>query len=185
MVWGFIISLIIIGVIYLFITGINKKFNTISLVIAVVMFFSLSFETNKLINVIESRSNVNDFVSSIVGSLSEYTDYSNTNSSISQNRAHQIALVCKVTMPNFAKSFSAKHFQNKTYSEIPDVVSERINYAMSRSVWNMIGWIILTIIIGIVLIILFSEKNNRRNKTRKTLYYNRYQSRYRTRRYMD
>lgn len=161
MVWGFIIGIAITGCICTLVaSATNKQMSVISWIVAIVMFLGLSFECNKLINAIEGRSEVSDFVSSIVGSLSGHIDYSNESSTISYEEANQIALGCKLVLPGWGKYFRARDFQGCSYNEIPIIISDRIEMAMSRQVWNMLGWIVLTSTIGSVLIIAFS-KNSR------------------------
>lgn len=168
MVWGFIIGLAVTGGICVLVaSATGKQMSIISWIVALAMFVGLSFECNKLINAIEGRSEVSDFVSSIVGSISGYLDYSNGSSIISYEEANQVALGCKLVLPGWGKYFNASDFQGCSYNEIPIVIADRINTAMSRQVWNMLGWIVLTSIMGAVLIIVFFENSRSHRKTEK------------------
>lgn len=160
MVWGFIIALVLVaGVCYLLSSATNKKFSVISWIIALVLWIILSFEVNGLIRAIDGRSQMSDLVSTIIGSISGYTDYVDVSEVISSQEANQIALGCKCVMPSYGKYFHASDFQGKTYGDIPTIVSTNIDKAMSRSVWNSIGWILLTLILGIVAMVLFMGAN--------------------------
>lgn len=165
MVWGFIIGLAVTGGICVLVaSATGKQMSIISWIVALAMFVGLSFECNKLINVIEGRSEVSDFVSSIVGSISGYLDYSNGSSIISYEEANQVALGCKLVLPGWGKYFRASDFQGCSYNEIPIVIADRINTAMSRQVWNMLGWIVLTIVVGTFLIWIMMEKKSGKKK---------------------
>lgn len=160
MVWGFIIALVLVAGVCLLITSVSgKKPSVVSWIVALVLWVVLSFETNGLIRAIDGRSQIADLVSSIIGSISGYTDYVDMHSVISYQEANQIALGCKCVMPSYGKYFHASDFQGKTYGDIPTIVSTNIDNAMSRSVWNSIGWILLTLILGIVLMVLFMSGN--------------------------
>lgn len=165
MVWGFIIALVLVaGICYLLSVAINKKFSMVSWIIALVLWVILSFETNSLINAIDGRSQKSDLVSTIIGSISGYTDYVDMyvdrSGIISFHDANQIALGCKCVMPSYGKYFRASDFEGKTYGDIPAIISVNIDKAMRRSVWNSIGWILLTLVIGIVAMIVFMEKES-------------------------
>ena len=133
MVWGFIIGLVVTGIIVaMVVSGTNKHLSVLSWLVAVVMFVGLSIVCNKLINAIEGRSEVADFVSTIVGSVSSYMDYSEVSSTITYDEANQIALGCKVVMPSWNKYFRAADFQGRTYDDIPTIISQRINSRPSK-----------------------------------------------------
>lgn len=160
MVWGFIIALVLVAGICLLITSASgKKPGVVSWIVAVVLWVVLSFETNGLIRAIEGRTQMSDLVSTIIGSISGYSDYADLSGVISSQEANQIALGCKCVMPSYGKYFRASDFQGKTYGDIPAIVSANIDMAMRRSVWNSIGWIVLTLILGIVLMVLFLRGN--------------------------
>lgn len=169
MVWGFIIALVLVaGICYLLSSATNKKFSVISWIIALVLWIILSFEVNGLIRAIDGRSQMSDLVSTIIGSISGYADYVDgfvdRSGIIPPQEANQIALGCKCVMPSYGKYFHASDFQGKTYGEIPTIVSTNIDNAMSRSVWNSIGWILLTLILGIVAMALFMDYGGRSSR---------------------
>lgn len=165
MVWGFIIALVLVAGVCLLITSVSgKKPSVVSWIVALVLWVVLSFETNGLIRAIDGRSQIADLVSSIIGSISGYTDYVDMHSVISYQEANQIALGCKCVMPSYGKYFHASDFQGKTYGDIPTIVSTNIDNAMSRSVWNSIGWILLTLILGIVAMALFMGYGGRSSR---------------------
>lgn len=168
MVWGFIGGLALTGVVgFVIVSGTGKQLSILSWIVAIVMFAGLSIEVNKLINAIEGRSEVADFVNTVVGSLSGYLDSSDNTSVISYEEANQIALGCKVVLPGWGRYFRTQDFQGQNYADIPYIVSDRISKAMSRQVWNMLGWIVLTLVVGGVLIIVFSENSRSHRKTER------------------
>jgi len=183
MVWGFIIGLALTALIcVLVMSGTGKQLSILSWIVAIVMFLGLSIESNKLINAISGRSEISDFVNTIVGSISECLDSDNS-SVISYSEANQIALGCKMVLPGWGRYFSAQDFQGESYSDIPCIVSDRISHAMSRQVWNMVGWILLTSIVGTVLIVVFSVQQRRsRGGAKKKSQSARRNTKYRSRR---
>jgi hypothetical protein len=168
MVWGFIITLLLVATCgFLIKSATNKKYGIVSWIVALVLWVVLSFETNGLIRAIDGRSQMADLVGTIIGSISGYTDYADLTGVISFQDANQIALGCKCVIPSYGKYFRASDFEGKTYGDIPAIISVNIDKAMRRSVWNSIGWILLTLVIGIVAMIVFMEKESgysRRNR---------------------
>lgn len=163
MIWGIVISLLAVGLIVLCIIAFTtKEFGVISWIVTLVMFVALSFETNKLIYAIEDRSETSDFVSTIMSSLSNYLDLSEESVIISPEGANDIALGCKLLMPQWGKYFTAKDFCGRSTDDIPDIILSKIDKAMSSIVWNMVGWILLTIIVGVVLILITLKTKYRR-----------------------
>lgn len=161
MVWGFIIALVLVAGVCLLITSVSgKKPSVVSWIVALVLWVVLSFETNGLIRAIDGRSQMADLVGTMIGSVSGYTDYADLSGVISFQEANQIALGCKCVIPSYGKYFRASDFEGKTYGDIPAIVSANIDMAMRRSVWNGIGWIALTLVIGIVAMVIFLEKTS-------------------------
>ena len=174
MVWGFLIALVlVVGVVFVIMAVSNKQINIVSLIVALVLWVILSFETNGLINSLSERSETTDFVNTILYSLSGYCDIENDNSVISSHEANEIALCCKLTMSSWSRYFSASDFQGKLFGEIPDIISNNVDKAMRRSVWNSVGWIVLTLLIGTVAIVLFlnvGQKNIRGGRQERDKY---------------
>lgn len=159
MVWGFIIAFVSVAGVCLLITSASgKKPSVVSGIVALVLWVVLSFETNGLIRAIDGRSQMSDLIGTMIGSISGFTEYANVSGVISFEEANQIALGCKCVMPSYGKYFRASDFQDKTYGDIPAIISVNIDKAMRRSVWNSIDWILLTLVIGIVAMIIFLEK---------------------------
>lgn len=187
MVWGFIIALVLVAGVCLLMSSVSsKKPSIVSWIVALVLWVVLSFESNGLIRAIDGRSQVADLVGTMIGSISGYTDYADLSRVISFQEANQIALGCKCVIPSYGKYFRASDFEGKTYGDIPAIISVNIDKAMRRSVWNSIGWILLTLVIGIVAMIIFMEKDSgysRRSRNRsEELPRNRRNTRYHSRR---
>ena len=81
MVWSIIVGLAITALICGgIIACTNKQFSIMSWIVAIIMFLGLSIECNRLIKVLTHRSEISDIVSTIIGSVSGYIDYSDKNS---------------------------------------------------------------------------------------------------------
>lgn len=186
MVWGIIIALVmVVGIYFLITSTTNKQYGIISWILTFILWTLLSFETASLIKAIAGRSQRTELISSVCGALSNYTELGSSSSVIGFQEANEIALACKVVMPLKSDYFFSSDFQGKTYSEIPAIISINIEKALRNSVWNKIGWILLTVILGIVAIALFMErksvvsrgKHSRYERTQRNVRNNRYHSR--------
>ena len=160
MVWGFIIGLLLTAGVCVLVSSLSgKNMSVLSWIVALALFIGLSIETNRLINAIQGRSDVADLVSTISGSIPESFQYSDNSSVISFEEANQIALGCKMVMPTMSSDFRAQDFQGQSYSNISSIISDQINRGMSHRVWNMIGWIALTLVVGSILIAVTAGMN--------------------------
>lgn len=168
MVWGVIIALMIVGALVFFIMRLRQDatFSVLSWIAAALMVVILSFEINRLISNLEDHSQIDDYIASVYDCLDACLPYEISGHQLTFEEAHIAAVALKTTMPNMSRFIRASDLEGKTGEAVADTLREAITKSVRRNTWNLVGWIVLTIVIGTVLMAVFME--NSRTRTRNS-----------------
>lgn len=159
MVWGFLISLILVVLVVVLLMGTNKQLNLVSYILLVVMYIGLSISVNRLIGVMEIKSQMSDYILEVQTALTAYSLF-DSEGVVSAEEAATIALALKACCPPMSKCFRTMDFISIPYSEILPTISSDLAKGINKTLWNNIGWIVLILIVGIILIVITSKKGN-------------------------
>lgn len=159
MVWGFLISLVLVVLVVVLLEGTNKHMNLVSCIVLIVMYIGLSISVNRLIEVIEIKSQMSDYAHEMQTALATYGLF-DSEGIVSAEEAATIALALKACCPPMSKCFRTMDFISIPYSEILPTISSDLAKGINKTLWNSIGWIVLILIVGIILIVITSKKSN-------------------------
>ena len=166
MILGFLISLVIVALMAVCLSGTNKNWNVVSCCIAVALFVASSIMTNKTIEVIRIKSNMSDYILSVQTMLDSY-GWFDEEGTVSPQEAATIALSLKTSYPAMSKAFRVSDFVNIPYNQVLQTVSNDISKGINKTLWNRIGWTLFIWLVGTFLVYLTMEKKvSRRGNAR-------------------
>ncbi len=170
MVWGVIIALAIVGILLFAIIRIKQDANVsiLTWIVSVLFVVVLSWETNRLITNMEDRSQVDDYIASVNSCLEACLPYSIGEHQLSLEEAHLAAIALKTAMPSMSRYIRVSDLEGKTPEAIADTYRSVINKEARRNTWNLVGWIVLTLVIGTAVIVLTMQKGDRKSKIRSS-----------------
>lgn len=168
MVWGVIIALLLVGALVYVTMRIRQgaAFSVLSWITAALLVVILSIEFNRLISNMEDRSQVDDYIASVYSCLEACLPYSIGEHQLSLEEAHLAAFALKTAMPSMSRYIRVSDLEGKTPEAIADTYRNVINKESRRYTWNLVGWIVLTLVIGIAVIVLTMQKGDRKSKKR-------------------
>ena len=170
MVWGVLIALVLVGTILLILMRIkqNADFSVLSWIAAALMVVILSFEINRLISNLEDHSQIDDYIASVYDCIDACLPYEISGHQLTFEEAHIAAVALKTTMPNMSRFIRASDLEGKTGEAIADTLRDVITKSVRRYTWNLVGWIVLTIAIGTIVIILTMGKGVGKSRKRSS-----------------
>ena len=170
MVWGVLISLMLVGVLVFILMRIrqNASFSVLSWIAAALLVVILSYEINRLISNLEDHSQIDDYIASVYDCIDACLPYELSEHQLTLEEAHIAAVALKTTMPSMSRYIRAADLEGKTGEAISDTLRDVITKSVRRYSWNLIGWIVLTIVIGAVLMAVFMEKSKTRTRNNKS-----------------
>ena len=157
MILGFLISLVIVALMAVCLSGTNKNWNVVSCCIAVVLFVASSVMINKTIKVIRIKANTSDYILSVQTMLDAYGLF-DEEGTVSLEEAATITLVLKTSCPAISKCFRISDFANIPYNQVLQTVSNDISQGINKTLWNSIGWTLFIWLVGIFLVYLTMRK---------------------------
>lgn len=162
MVWGFIISLIFVTIIFGIAAKVsNKQFGVLSSIILAITFVSLAISVNKFIVACEIKSQTDDYIAEIQNTLSSFGVYGNEGQ-VSQQEAGALSLLLKTSFGSISNCFQSSDFVGIPYSQVLPTISADITKGVSKSIWNHLGWTVLIIVMGVLLVVITMEKKVQR-----------------------
>lgn len=170
MVWGVLIALVLVGAILLVLMHIRQgaTFSVLSWIAAALMVVILSFEINRLISNLEDHSQIDDYIASVYDCIDACLPYELSEHQLTLEEAHIAAVALKTTMPSMSRYIRAADLEGKTGEAISDTLRDVITKSVRRYSWNLVGWIVLTLAIGTVVIILTMGKGLGKSRKRSS-----------------
>lgn len=170
MVWGVIIALVIVGALVFFIMRLRQDatFSVLSWIAAALLVVILSFEINRLISYLEDHSQIDDYIASVYDCIDACLPYEISGHQLTLEEAHIAAVALKTTMPSMSRYIRASDLEGKTGEAIADTLRDVITKSVRRYSWNLVGWIVLTLAIGTVVIILTTGKGFGKSRKRSS-----------------
>lgn len=168
MVWGVIIALVVVGLLFLTLKGVKNNFEItpITGIVAVIMVILLAIENNRLISAIDAKVNSSDYVESMKETVGTCMSALEFNHVLSQEEAQIVSVALKTAMPSMSRYIHASDFVGKDGIAIVDAIGRVADKSINRQLWNIIGWILVTILIGTIVILVFSGNKSKSNRTR-------------------
>lgn len=152
MVWGVIIALVIVGVLLFVLVRIkqNASCTVMSWMVVIIMVFAISVATNRLIMNIEDYSHADDYITSVYDCIEACLPFDLGFHRLSFEESHLVAVALKSEMPEMSKYIRVSDLEGNTVESIADTLRGVLRKDVMRSVWNLVGWIALTLVVGTV-----------------------------------
>ncbi len=158
------LSLVVIGLLYWITVSLKSgtKYTPLSWIVSLVLFIALTIENALLFNAIEKRTYSDDIATSVKTSIDACLPSLISDYKLSYEEAQILALQLKVFFPYAAKYIKASQFEGHDVSEVADVLSKILHKTSSIHIWTLVGWILLTLIVGetIIFLTIKKERNN-------------------------
>lgn len=170
MVWGVIIALVAVGLLLFTLKGVNSNFEItpVTVIVAVIMVILLAIENNRLISIIDAKANSSDYVESMKETVGTCMSALEFNHVLSQEEAQIVSIALKTAMPSMSRYIHASDLVGKDGTAIVDAIGQVSNKSINRRLWNITGWILVTLFVGIVIILVFSGTSSRNGYTSST-----------------
>lgn len=168
MVWGLIIALIAVGLLFFALKGVKNDFEMtpIGWGVVAIMVILLTIENNRLIAAIDAKANSSDYSESIKETVSTCMSAVGLEHGLSQEEAQIVSIALKTAIPSMSRYIHTSDFVGKDEIAIVDAVGRVANKSINRRLWNISGWIFVTFVIGLFVILIFSGNKPKGNKTR-------------------
>ena len=168
MVWGVIIALLAVGLLLFLLKGVKNNFELTPFtgIVAAIMVIALAIENNKLISAIDAKANSSDHVESIKETEGACISTVEFNNAFSQEEAQIVSVALKTAMPSMSRYIHASDIVGKDGTAIVDAIGRIADKSINRRLWNISGWILVTLFIGTIVIIVFSGNKTKSNTAR-------------------
>lgn len=169
MVWGVIIALVLVSALLFALIRIkrNASCSAMSWIVAIIMTIVISIATNRLITNIEDYSHADDYITSVHDCIEACLPFDLGFHRLSFEESHLVAVALKSEMPEMSKYIRVSDLEGNTVESIADTLRGVLRKDVMRSVWNLVGWISLTLVVGTVFLTLTLDvgKSSKKSST--------------------
>lgn len=169
MVWGVIIALVLVGTLLFALMRIkrNASCTVMTWIVAIVMTFAISIATNRLITNIDDYSHADDYITSVYDCIEACVPFSLDFHRLSFEEANLVAVALKSEMPEMSRYIRVSDLEGNTIESIADTLRGVLRKDFMHSVWNLVGWIVLTLVVGTVFLTLTMDarKSGKKSST--------------------
>lgn len=169
MILGIVISLLAIILLILLLKGVktNTEISPVGWIVVIAMFILLSFENNRLVSIVDAKLNTDDYIESVKETIETCLSAVGNNHQLSQEEAQLVSIALKTSFPSMSRYIHVSDFVGKDETAIIEAIGTVARKSLNRQLLNTSGWILLTVIIGMVIIIVFSESKSTGKKSRR------------------
>lgn len=169
MVWGVLIALGLVSTLLFALIRIkrNASCTVMTWIVAIVMTFAISIATNRLITNIDEYSHADDYITSIYDCIEACVPFSLDFHRLSFEEAHLVVVALKTEMPEMSQYIRVSDLEGNTIESIADTLRGVLREGFMHSVWNLVGWIVLALVVGTILLTLTLDagKSSKKSST--------------------